>query len=160
MNNGDNQNLCPHCGTTLPVNKAEQNLGYGQMLKVCGACKQVFLDQRIKEAAVFGVDKGDKRIIRSYVYFVLVVGVVITASLIVELLWGRRLHYIAFLGPIALLYGIFSFVKELLTYRKRKRLLQEEENRSRQRLSDPNYCMMLMNAGINVPEIYTAFLRK
>lgn len=153
MSNNENQK-CPNCNIALMPNKIELDLGYGAIVKRCANCNAIYIDNSIKEAAITGIDKGDRRIVRGYVFVTFAIGIILTALLVVSLAWASRIYYITFAGPILLIYSIYCFVKEIATYKKRKRLLDEELQRSKQRLQDNQYRTILINNGIAIPNEY------
>lgn len=143
------QNKCPHCGAVLIINKEERDLGYGAIVKRCKNCNQIYIDNSIKEAAITGISKKDKKIIRSYVYAFFGIGIFLTIMLILSLTVATRLYYLTLLGPVAIIYSLFSAFKEISTYKKRKAMLEQELINSKRRLANEQYREILTYYGID-----------
>lgn len=149
MGENASQNRCQHCGAILIINSEERELGYGAVVKRCANCNQIYIDNSIKEAAITGISKSDKKIIRSYVYGVFGIGIVLTIMLVLSLTVATRLYYLTLLGSVAIIYSLFSAIREISTYKKRKTALEQELINSKRRLANEQYREILTYYGID-----------
>lgn len=145
------QRCCSQCGAVLELSAKEASLGYGPVIKKCPRCGKFYYEDRLKEISIQGIKKSDKFILRPNVFIssllCIVIGAVMTAVLIFAIANGvRRIRGIALIGPIMIIVGFFTIIKEFFTYLKRLSNLKKEQKESYERLNDPFYRQLLFLA--------------
>ena len=145
---------CPQCGKIYSydsypgVPSKDNRTQYGSPIRKCQLCGSIFKDDDYREIAVDGIRPVDTSFISPYSILSLVIGALaIYTSIYMGYSW---------VWYILLLLVIFGFspLLDILSYRDRKKIFEEERIKSEERLSDPTYAETLKELGYNVPEKY------
>lgn len=141
-----NGNSCLKCGCAIGLTESEKLIKYGPVLKSCPKCGSLFFDTRVREMALVREPGKENKFIQKSSIGMLLFGLALTAVFIVIMVilfntsvHSFRLPIIFVLGPIILAVGIYSIIKDMFTYNKRKALLEKELLASRKRCQNENY---------------------
>lgn len=156
---------CPYCSAIVAKTKTEKLIGYGQVVKCCPQCNQYFLDRRVSELAVNGIKKDDRRLVRSINLLFLVGGIIMFFLGFTYGIGATDRHYVnvkaeagavagVVLGPVLFVGGLIYTIKDIISYKLRVSLLEEELKASKNRLLDPEYSKLLKNPNLKENSIF------
>lgn len=142
---------CPYCRRAYERNfyngipSKENRIKYGSPIKVCPKCKHIFTDAEYREIAIDGV--------REVEYARVSPGTIVITAIV---LIGGVLAVTSGLRAGWFMVGmsVLVFCEEYFGYEKRQKRLQKEIDESRERLSNPQYALLLQKLGYNVPDKY------
>lgn len=144
---------CPACQKVYEKNfysgkpKPEEKIRYGSPIRVCPSCGQEFIDADYKEIALEGIPNQS-------LYKPVMPGTIIYTLLAVMLAFFAFLFDFRILPFVFLGLGIIIIGSDLFSYQKRKRYLEQESLRSKERIQDPSYVAKLVKYGYPVPMQY------
>lgn len=132
---------CPHCNTFIRQT-TDGTYEWGSPLRQCRKCNRRYIDSHYHEVAIEGFSNTDN--IRSS-WWMLMIPIVFSVILSIAFPVGFLLTF----GLVALMVcGLNS------QFKKNKEDMEEEMKRSKERLSNYNYALLLKDAGYNVPDEY------
>lgn len=171
MDNQNTKNIhhhCPYCNEYNPVTDNESLIGYGKVVRECSKCKRLYADDELKELAVNGIQKNDKRLIKGSRFGDVVFGIVFFLLFLLfripseseyigigvrKIPRGCAEFFIApvfcILGVLFVASGIWLMISDIRSYKKRRKLLDDELVLSEARMSNPEYVELLKKLRTN-----------
>ena len=147
---------CPYCGKTYAWMETTY-LHYGSPIRVCSQCKKTFVDKSYQELACIDYGTADVHKIEPISLFSVIVGILfIVLSLFKSSAPDDGGMFILFLLFVIFLFcsGCYFVKKDIISYPSRREQLECEIERSRKRLSNPEYARTLLSLGYDVPIEY------
>lgn len=141
---------CPFCKTKYELSECEKRTGYGAALKRCPHCDNAYRDGNIRELAIYGILQEDMKLFIGRNLLTVLMGIGLTAALVFSILYSPVIYYFTALGPILIVVGIFRLIKDTISGKKKRVLLEKELPLSQQRINSPGYMETLREKGYQI----------
>lgn len=137
---------CPHCKHKYQIHDSQKHR-YGSPFRICERCKKGFIDTDFIEIGLLPPWK-----IRNPRIYPGSIIILLTGILPPFFLWvpGQAEDYIVFLFVV--IFGIINVVSDLYSYKRRSEYILEELEKSKARLSNPEYVLALYEIGVEIPD--------
>lgn len=149
--------VCPNCGRNLRITN-EKIVMYGSPVQTCKKCRKPYLDTRYQEYAITGIPERELSVKHDLkVIGILAAFGIISTGINVADIWFEGEYYImlamlSVLSPIMVIVMLVDIIRIMTGAKGRK--LEQKRLESVERLRDPDYALLLYQAGYLVPAEY------
>ena len=150
------EKYCPKCGAGFKF-ELEQGIGpYGSPERTCPSCNETYYDTSYQEIAVNGIYFMDKGPVTPYTFKICLIPLLLGIAVLVSVISGSmEASPMAILfSAVFILFPVLIYIGEWRKWKVRLAYLEEETEKSEERMKDPAYVETLVKLGYKVPKKY------